>query len=180
MHPALPRKLDEAKGEEKELKIWEEKRANALTDVIESIHHTLRPSIQNHQSTVEELLEYCKTLYGSIGQNERMRAYSNLNYIRLSSCGSLQQYIIHFNNAFEELTCTGASLPYGLILFWFIEFINDDEYCFWKASFKTKIRELSDENLEEGNWIRQAQQELLEHSQPIVHSHPVTAVSVQG
>ena len=164
MHPALPRKPDEAKGEEKELKIWEEKQANALTDVIESIHHTLRPLIQNHQSTVEELLEYCKTLYGSIGQNECMRAYSKLNYIHLSSSGSLQQYIIHFNNAFEELTCTGASLPYGLILFWFIEFIDDDEYHFWKESFKTKIRELSDENLEEGNWIRQAQQELLDRN----------------
>ena len=91
-----------------------------------------------------------------------MRAYSNLKYIHLSSCGSLQQYIIHFNNAFEELTHTGASLPYGLILFWFIEFIDDDEYHFWKESFKTKIHELSDENLEEGNWIRQAQQELLD------------------
>jgi gag-polypeptide of LTR copia-type len=114
---ALPKKPDEAKGEEKELKIWEEKRANALTDVIESIHYTLRPSIKNYQSSVETLLEYCKTLYGSIGQNERMRAYSNLNSIRLSSCGSLQQYIIRFNNAFEELTRTGATLPYGLILF---------------------------------------------------------------
>ena len=93
-----------------------------------------------------------------------MRAYSNLNYIRLSSCGSLQQYIIHFNNALEELTRTGASLPYGLILFWFIEFIDDDEYHFSKESFKTKIRELSDGNLEEGNWIRQAQQELLDRN----------------
>jgi len=130
VHPALPKKHDEAKGEEKELKIWEEKRANALTDVIESIHYTLRPSIQNHQSTVEALLEYCKTLYGSIGQHERMRAYSNLNSIRLSSCGSLQQYLIRFNNAFEELTRTGATLPYGLILFWFIEFIDSDEYRF--------------------------------------------------
>src|SRR4030081_2912568 len=89
VRPVLPKKPDEAKGEEKELKIWEEKRANALTDVIDSIHYTLRPSIQNHQSTVENLLEYCKTLYGSIGQNERMRAYSNLNSIRLSSSGSL-------------------------------------------------------------------------------------------
>jgi hypothetical protein len=161
---ALPKKPDEAKGEEKELKIWEEKRANALTDVIESIHYTLRPSIQNYQSSVETLLEYCKTLYGSIGQNERMRAYSNLNSIRLSSCGSLQQYIIRFNNAFEELTRTGATLPYRLILFWFIEFIDSDEYQFWKESFKAKIRELSDENLEEGNWIRQAQQELLDRN----------------
>jgi hypothetical protein len=117
IRPALPKKPDEAKGEEKELKTWEEKRANALTDVIENIHYTLRPSIQNYQSTVETLLEYCKTLYGSIGQNERMRAYSNLNSIRLSSCGSLQQYLIRFNNAFEELTRTGATLPYGLILF---------------------------------------------------------------
>ena len=116
MCPALPRKPDEAKGEEEELKIWEEKQANALTDVIESIHHTLRPLIQNHQSTVEELLEYCKTLYGSIGQNERMRAYFNLNYIRLSSCGSLQQYIICFNNAFEELTCTGAVMNLARIV----------------------------------------------------------------
>lgn len=164
VRPALPKKPDEAKGEEKELKTWEEKRANALTDVIENIHYTLRPSIQNHQSTVETLLEYCKTLYGSIGQNERMRAYSNFNSIRLSSCGSLQQYIIRFNNAFEELTRTGATLPYGLILFWFIEFIDSDEYRFWKESFKAKIRELSDENLEEGNWIRQAQQELLDRN----------------
>jgi hypothetical protein len=93
-----------------------------------------------------------------------MRAYSNLNSIRLSSCGSLQQYLIRFNNAFEELTCTGATLPYGLILFWFIEFIDSDEYRFWKESFKAKIRELSDENLEEGNWIRQAQQELLDRN----------------
>src|SRR5277367_706106 len=43
--PVLPKKPDEAKGEEKELKTWEEKRANALTDVIDSIHYTLRPSI---------------------------------------------------------------------------------------------------------------------------------------
>src|SRR5436190_23179674 len=93
-----------------------------------------------------------------------MRAYSNLNYIHLSSCGSLQQYIIWFNNAFSELTHTGASLPYVLILFWFIEFIDDDEYHIWKESFKTKIHELSDENLEEGNWIRQAQQELLDRN----------------
>ena len=93
-----------------------------------------------------------------------MRAYSNLNSIRLSSCGSLQQYIIRFNNVYEESTCTGATLPYGLILFWFIEFLDSDEYRFWKESFKAKIRELSDENLEEGNWIRQAQQELLDHS----------------
>jgi hypothetical protein len=93
-----------------------------------------------------------------------MRAYSNLNSIRLSSCGSLQQYLIRFNNAFEELTRTGATLPYGLILFWFIEFIDSDEYRFWKESFKAKIRELSDENLEEGNWIQQAQQELLDCS----------------
>jgi hypothetical protein len=48
VRPVLPKKPEEAKGEEKELKIWEEKRANALTDVIESIHYTLRPSIQNH------------------------------------------------------------------------------------------------------------------------------------
>jgi hypothetical protein len=164
VRPALPKKPDEAKGEEKELKIWEEKRANALTDVIENIHYTLRPSIQNHQSTVETLLEYCKTLYGSIGQNERMRAYSNLNSIRLSSCGSLQQYIIRFNNVFEESTRTGATLPYGLILFWFIEFLDSDEYCFWKESFKAKIRELSDEDLENGNWIQQAQQELLDRN----------------
>jgi hypothetical protein len=156
IRPILLKKPDEAKGEEKELKTWEEKRANALTDVIENIHYTLRPLIQNHQSTVESLLEYCKTLYGSIGQNERMRAYSNLNSIRLSSCGSLQQYLIRFNNAFEELTRTGATLPYGLILFWFIEFIDSNEYRFWKESFKAKIRELSDKNLEEGNWIRQA------------------------
>jgi hypothetical protein len=93
-----------------------------------------------------------------------MRAYSNLNSIRLSSCGSLQQYIIRFNNAYEELTRIGATLPYGLILFWFIEFIDSDDYRFWKESFKTKIRELSDENLEEGNWIRQAQQELLDRN----------------
>jgi hypothetical protein len=93
-----------------------------------------------------------------------MRAYSNLNSIRLSSCGSLQQYIIRFNNAFEELIRTGATLPYGLILFWFIEFIDSDEYRFWKESFKAKIRELSDENLEERNWIRQAQQELLDRN----------------
>jgi hypothetical protein len=164
VRPTLPKKPDEAKGEEKELKIWEEKRANALTDVIENIHYTLRPSIQNYQSTVETLLEYCKTLYGSIGQNERMRAYSNLNSIRLSSCGSLQQYIICFNNVFEEATRTGATLPYGLILFWFIEFMDSDEYRFWKESFKAKIRELSDKNLEEGNWIRQAQQELLDRN----------------
>jgi hypothetical protein len=116
----------------------------------------LRPSIQNYQSTVETLLEYCKTLYGSIGQNERMRAYSNLNSIRLSSCGSLQQYITRFNNVYEESTRTGAVLPYRLILFWFIEYIDSDEYRFWKESFKAKIRELSDENLEKGNWIRQA------------------------
>jgi hypothetical protein len=164
VRPALPKKPDEAKGEEKELKTWEEKRANAPTDVIENLHYTLRPSIQSHQSTVEILLEYCKTLYGSIRQNERMRAYSNLNSIRLSSCGSLQQYIIRFNNVFEESTRTGATLPYGLILFWFIEYINSDEYRFWKELFKAKIRELSDENLEEGNWIRQAQQELLDRN----------------
>jgi hypothetical protein len=162
--PILPKKPDEAKGEEKELKIWEEKRANALTDVIENIHYTLRRSIQNHQSTVEALLEYCTTLYGSIGQNEKMRAYSNLNSIRLSSCGSLQQYVIRFNNAFEESIRIGATLSYGLILFWFIEFLDNDEYRFWKESFKAKIRELSDENLEEGNWIRQAQQELLDRN----------------
>jgi hypothetical protein len=48
VRPTLPKKPDEAKGEEKELKIWEEKRANALTDVIENIHYTLRPSIQNY------------------------------------------------------------------------------------------------------------------------------------
>jgi hypothetical protein len=48
VRPALPKKPDEAKGEEKELKVWEEKRANALTDVIENIHYTLRPSIQNY------------------------------------------------------------------------------------------------------------------------------------
>jgi hypothetical protein len=30
--------------------------------------------------------------------------------------------------------------------------------------FKAKIHELSDENLEEGNWIRQAQQELLDRN----------------
>jgi hypothetical protein len=89
VRPELPRKPDEVKSEEKELKIWEEKRANALTDVIDNIHYTLRRSIQNHQSTVEELLDYCKTLYGSIGQNERMRIYANINSIRLSSCGSL-------------------------------------------------------------------------------------------
>ena len=164
VRPVLPKKPDEAKGEEKELKIWEEKRANALTDVIENIHYTLRRSIQNHQSTVETLLEYCTTLYGSIGQNEKMRAYSNLNSIRLSSCGSLQQYIIRFNNAFEESIRIGATLSYGLILFWFIEFLDNDEYRFWKESFKAKIRELSDENLEEGNWIRQAQQELLDRN----------------
>jgi hypothetical protein len=162
IRPALPKKSEEAKWEEKELKIWEEKQANALTDVIENIHYTLRPSIQNHQSTVKQLLDYCKTLYGSIGQNERIRAYSNLNSIRLSSCRSLQQYLICFNNAFEELTRTGATLPYRLILFWFIEFIDSDEYCFWKESFKAKIHKLSDENLEEGNWIKQAQQELLD------------------
>ena len=46
--PALPKKPDEAKDEEKALKIWEEKRSNALTDVIENIHYTLRPSMQNH------------------------------------------------------------------------------------------------------------------------------------
>jgi hypothetical protein len=46
--PILPKKPDEAKGEEKELKTWEEKRANALTDVIENIHYTLRPSIRGH------------------------------------------------------------------------------------------------------------------------------------
>jgi hypothetical protein len=80
-----------------------------------------------------------------------MRAYFNLNSIRLSSCGSLQQYLIRFNNAFEELNRTGATLPYGLILFWFIKFIDSNEYCFWKESFKAKIHELSDENLEEGN-----------------------------
>ena len=164
VRPVLPKKPDEAKGEEKELRIWEEKRANALTDVIENIHYTLRRSIQNHQSTVETLLEYCTTLYGSIGQNEKMRAYSNLNSIRLSSCGSLQQYIIRFNNAFEESIRIGATLSYGLILFWFIEFLDNDEYRFWKESFKAKIRELSDENLEEGNWIRQAQQELLDRN----------------
>ena len=162
--PVLPKKPDEAKGEEKELRIWEEKRANALTDVIESIHFTLRPSIKNYQTTVETLLEYCTTLYGSIGQNEKMRAYSNLNSIRLSSCGSLQQYIIRFNNAFEESIRIGATLSYGLILFWFIEFLDNDDYRFWKESFKAKIRELSDENLEEENWIRQAQQELLDRN----------------
>jgi hypothetical protein len=93
-----------------------------------------------------------------------MRAYSNLNSIRLSSCGSLQQYLIRFNNAFEELIRTGAALPYGLILFWFIEFIDSDEYRFWKESFKAKICKLSDENLKEGNWIQQAQQELLDRN----------------
>ena len=67
VRPVLPKKSDEAKGEEKELRIWEEKRANALMDVIENIHYTLRPLIQNHQSTIEILLEYYKTLYGSIG-----------------------------------------------------------------------------------------------------------------
>ena len=91
-----------------------------------------------------------------------MRAYSNLTSIRLSSCGSLQQYINRFNNAFEELIRTGATLPCRLILFWFIEFIDNEGYSFWKESFKAKIRELSDEDLEEGNWIRQAQQELLD------------------
>ena len=164
MRPALPRKLDEAKGEEKELKTQEEKQANALIDVIESIHYTLQPSIQNHQSTIEELLDYCKTLYSSIGQNECMRAYLNLNSIRLSSCKSLQQYIICFNNAYEELTCIGATLPYRLILFQLIKFIDNDEYRFQKESFKTKIRELSDENLEQGNQIQQAQQELLDRN----------------
>ena len=93
-----------------------------------------------------------------------MRAYSNLNSIRLSSCGSLQQYIIRFNNAFEESTRIGATLSYGLILFWFIEFIDSDEYRFWKESFKTKIQELTDEDLEEGNWIQRAQQELLDRN----------------
>jgi hypothetical protein len=104
-----------------------------------------------------------------------MRAYSNLNSIRLSSCGSLQQYLIRFNNAFEELTRTGATLPYGLILFWFIKFIDSDEYCFWKESFKTKIRELSDENLEEGNWIQQAQQELLDRNIDPTGASPTSA-----
>jgi hypothetical protein len=164
IRPILPRKSDEAKWEEKELKIWEEKRANALTDVIENIHYSLRPSMQNHQATVETLLDYCKTLYGSIGQNERMRTYSNLNSIRLSSCGSLQQYITRFNNLLEEATRTGANLSYGLLLFWFIEYLDNDEYRFWKESFKAKIRELSDESLKEGNWIRQAQQELLDRN----------------
>jgi hypothetical protein len=116
----------------------------------------LRPLIQNYQSTVETLLEYYKTLYGSIGQNKRIRAYSNLNSIRLSSYGSLQQYITRFNNVYKESTRMGAVLPYKLILFWFIEYIDSDEYRFWKESFKAKIRELSDENLEKGNWIRQA------------------------
>jgi len=46
--PGLPKKPNEAKEEEKALKTWEEKRANALTDVIENIHYTLRPLIQNH------------------------------------------------------------------------------------------------------------------------------------
>jgi hypothetical protein len=45
---ALPKKPNEAKGEEKELKVWEEKRANALMDVIKSIHYTLRPLIKNY------------------------------------------------------------------------------------------------------------------------------------
>jgi hypothetical protein len=164
IRPVLPRKPDEAKGEEKELRIWEEKRANALTDVIDNIHFPLRTSMQNHQSTVETLLDYCKTLYGSIGQNERMRAYHNLNSIRLSSCGSLQHYITRFNNLLEEITRTGANLSYGLILYWFIEYLDDNDYRFWKESFKAKIRELSDENLEEGNWIQQAQQELLDRN----------------
>jgi hypothetical protein len=104
-----------------------------------------------------------------------MRAYSNLNSIRLSSCRSLQQYLIRFNNAFEELTRTGATLPYGLILFWFIEFIDSDEYRFWKESFKTKIHELSDENLEEGNWIQQAQQELLDCNINPIGASPTSA-----
>jgi hypothetical protein len=39
------RRPNEAKGEEKELKVWEEKRANTLTDVIKGIHYTLRPLI---------------------------------------------------------------------------------------------------------------------------------------
>ena len=48
VRPILPKKPDETKGEEKELKTWEEKRANALTDVIENIYYTLRSSIQGH------------------------------------------------------------------------------------------------------------------------------------
>ena len=120
--------------------------------------------MQNHQSTVKELLDYCKTLYGSIGQNEHMRVYSNLNSICLSSCGSLQQYIIRFNNAHEELRHIGSTTDYGLIVFWFIEYLDDDEYRFWKESFKTKIQELSDKTLEDENWIRQAQQELLDRN----------------
>jgi hypothetical protein len=117
VRPTLPKKPEEAKAEEKELKIWEEKRANALSDAIEHIHYTLRSSIQNHQSTVETLLDYCETLYGSIGQHERIRVFSNLNSLRLSSCGSLQQYIIRFNNAFEESIRVGAKLSYSLIVF---------------------------------------------------------------
>jgi hypothetical protein len=62
------------------------------------------------------------------------------------------------------LTCTRATLLYSLILFWFIEFINNNEYRFWKESFKAKIRELSNKNLKEGNWIQQAQQELLDRN----------------
>ncbi len=104
VRPALPRKPDEAKGEEKELRIWEEKCANALTDVIDNIHFSLRTLMQNHQSMVETLLDYCKTLYRSIGQNKHMRVYHNLNSICLSSCGSLQCYITRFNNLLEEIT----------------------------------------------------------------------------
>ena len=48
IRPRLPKKPDEAKEEEKALKTWEEKWANALTDVIENIYYTLRPLIQNH------------------------------------------------------------------------------------------------------------------------------------
>ena len=124
----------------------------------------MKPSIQNYQSTVEALLDYCKTLYRSIGQNEYIRTYYNLNSICLLSYRSLQQYITRYNNLLEELIRTRANLLYRLLLFWFIEYLDNNDYRFWKESFKAKIRELSDESLEEGNWIQQAQQELLDRN----------------
>ena len=109
-------------------------------------------------------MHYCKTLYKSIRQNERTRAYHNLNSICLLSCGSLQYYITQFNNLLEEITQTRANLSYRLILYWFIEYLDNSDYRFWKESFKAKIRELSNKNLEEGNQIWQAQQELLDQN----------------
>lgn len=147
-------------------------RANAPVDVIGHRHYSLRLSIQNHQSTVEELLDHCKTPYGSIGQNGLRRRYSNLNSIRLSASRSLQQYITRFNNAHNELVSMKAKVLYNL-LFQFIEFADDEEYKFQKESFKAKIQDYSTKQLEQGSQIRQAQQELLLRNQSPCSRRPL-------